>query len=131
VSAHTGDCLACLVTLLHTEDTVGSRDQWSYVLLAEELRRVSPEARRDAAELLRRMRFNALISNTDDHPRNHAMTAPENDWKVAPAYDLVPSTPVSISERYLVMTCGDQGCLANGENLMSQARRFLLEPAEC
>jgi serine/threonine-protein kinase HipA len=116
------------LTLLRTEDTAGSRDQWSYVLLAEELRRVSAEPRKDAAELFRRMCFNALISNTDDHPRNHAVIAPEQDWKLAPAYDLVPSTPVSIERRDLALVCGDEGRYANARNLASQSRRFLLEP---
>ena len=51
------------------------RDRWSYVILAEELRRISANPKQDAAELFRRMVFNALISNTDDHPRNHAAIA--------------------------------------------------------
>ena len=63
------------LTLLRTEDTHQHRDRWSYVLLAEELRRISHDPRRDAQELFRRMGFNALISNTDDHPRNHAAIA--------------------------------------------------------
>jgi serine/threonine-protein kinase HipA len=118
------------LTLLRSEDTAGARDQWSYVLLAEELRRVSAEPRKDANELFRRMCFNALISNTDDHPRNHAILAPDEDWGLAPAYDLVPSTPVSIEHRDLALICGDAGRFANAENLLSQSRRFLLEPGE-
>jgi len=116
------------LTLLRADEAVGARERWSYVLLAEELRRVSTEARRDAAELFRRMCFNALISNIDDHPRNHAVIAPERDWKLAPAYDLVPSTPVGIEHRDLALECGDQGRYANAANLLSQCRRFLLEP---
>ena len=61
------------LTLLRTEDTHQHRDRWSYVLMAEELRRISADPKQDAAELFRRMCFNALISNIDDHPRNHAM----------------------------------------------------------
>lgn len=49
------------------------RERWSYVLLVEELRRVSSAPRADARQLFKRMVFNALISNTDDHPRNHAV----------------------------------------------------------
>ncbi|MFD2855739.1 type II toxin-antitoxin system HipA family toxin [Seohaeicola zhoushanensis] len=56
------------LTILRTEDTHQHRDRWSYVLLAEELRRISARPKEDAAELFRRMVFNALISNTDDHP---------------------------------------------------------------
>lgn len=115
------------LTILRTEDTHQHRDRWSYVLLAEELRRISADPKGDAAELFRRMSFNALISNTDDHPRNHAAIAKDRDWKLSPAYDLTPSTPVSLERRDLAMSCGDQGRYANASNLLSQCARFHLE----
>lgn len=119
------------VTLLRTDDNALSRGRWSYVLLAEELRRCAKEARKNAHELFRRMCFNALISNTDDHPRNHAILAWEGSvWALSPAYDLTPSNPVSEDHRDLAMTCGDLGRWANAENLVSQCQRFLLEPDE-
>ena len=118
------------LTLLQTEDTYQSRDRWSYVFLAEELRRVSADPAGDARELFRRMCFNALISNTDDHPRNHALIAKEKDWRLSPAYDLTPATPVSIEHRDLSLICGDRGRFANVENLLSQSGRFLLERSD-
>ena len=63
------------LTLLRTDDDPQRRENWSYISLVEELRRVSSQPRVDAPELFRRMCFNALISNIDDHPRNHAMVA--------------------------------------------------------
>lgn len=118
------------LTLLRAEDTHRSRDKWSYVLLAEELRRICAEPRKQAHELFRRMCFNALISNTDDHPRNHAIIAKDKDWKLSPAYDLIPSTSVSLEQRDLAMSCGDQGRFANAANLLSQCGRFLLSQPE-
>jgi serine/threonine-protein kinase HipA len=118
------------LTLLRADESVQARERWSYVLLAEELRRVSAEPRQDAAELFRRMSFNALISNIDDHPRNHAIIAPNRDWRLSPAYDLTPSSPVSVERRDLAMACGDLGRYANATNLFSQAGRFLLSQAE-
>jgi serine/threonine-protein kinase HipA len=115
------------LTLLHSEDTFQSRDKWSYISLVEELRRISGQPEKDAAELFRRMCFNALISNTDDHPRNHAVIASEQDWRLSPAYDLTPSTPVSLERRDLAMICGNQGRFANAENLLSQHARFFIE----
>ena len=103
------------LTLLRGEDTYTARDRWSYVLLVEELRRASGAAATDAAELFRRMCFNALISNTDDHPRNHALLAVDSDWRLSPAYDL---------------TVGDAGRYANAENIISQCARFLMKPEE-
>ncbi len=116
------------LTLLRADDNYQNRDNWSYVLLVEELRRVSSQPRTDAPELFRRMCFNALISNVDDHPRNHAVVAMNTQWKLSPAYDLTPSTPISIERRDLALECGDMGRYSHAENLLSQSARFLLEP---
>lgn len=116
------------LTLLRADDDYQDRERWSYVLLVEELRRISSQPRTDAPELFRRMVFNALISNVDDHPRNHAVVAMDTDWKLSPAYDLTPSTPVSADYRYLALECGDMGRFANAGNLLSQCERFYLAP---
>jgi serine/threonine-protein kinase HipA len=116
------------LTLLRAEELPD--DRWSYVLLAEELRRISGQPKIDGPELFRRMCFNALISNTDDHPRNHAVLAMENEWKLSPAYDVLPDTPVSIEERFLALSCGDQGRLTHVDNLLSQCARFLVKQDE-
>ncbi|WP_366658563.1 HipA domain-containing protein [Fodinicurvata sp. EGI_FJ10296] len=118
------------LTLLRAEDSHRSRDRWSYVLLAEELRRACTEPKKQANELFRRMCFNALVSNTDDHPRNHAVIATDRDWKLSPAYDITPSTPVSLEQRDLALICGDQGRFANADNLLSQSERFFLARPE-
>lgn len=118
------------LTLLQAEDSVHARERWSYVALAEQLRRVVSEPKKDAAELFRRMCFNALISNLDDHPRNHALIAMEHQWKLSPAYDLTPSPVVSKDHRDLAMICGNDGRFANASNLISQCARFLLSRDE-
>jgi len=99
-------------------------------MLVEELRRVVEDAKRDAKELFRRICFNALISNIDDHPRNRAIIAQERGWKLSPAYDLTPSVPVSMERRDLALDCGDVGRYANAKNMLSQHARFLLDRAE-
>jgi serine/threonine-protein kinase HipA len=118
------------LTLLRTGDTHQDRDRWSYVLLVEELRRLCADPKADAHELYRRMVFNALISNLDDHPRNHAVVAMSDEWKLSPAYDLTPAPVLSIESRSLSMSVGDLGRVANVANLMSQCERFLLTPSE-
>ena len=118
------------LTLLRSEDSYQDRDKWSYLLLVEELRRISSRERLDAHELFRRMCFNALISNTDDHPRNHAVIALKEHWRLSPAYDLTPSVPVSIERRDLALLCGDAGRYANAKNLLSQSTRFMLTPQD-
>jgi serine/threonine-protein kinase HipA len=116
------------LSLLRAEDTYQDRDKWSYVLLVEELRRISSQPKIDAPELFRRMCFNALISNSDDHPRNHALIAPDLDWTLSPAYDLTPDPLISEERRDLALDCGDMGRYANARNLLSQSARFLLKP---
>jgi serine/threonine-protein kinase HipA len=118
------------LTLLRSEDTHQDREKWSYVLLAEELRRISSQPKTDAPELFRRMVFNALISNTDDHPRNHAVIAMNESWHLSPAYDLTPMLQISKERRDLALDCGDYGRYANADNLLSQSARFLLNNKE-
>ena len=72
------------------------------------------------------MVFNALISNTDDHPRNHALIAPERDFRLAPAYDLTPNPLISAEKRDLAMQIGDFNRYANRTNLLSAHARFKL-----
>ena len=118
------------LTILRADEAPEARQNWSYVILVEELRRIVEDAKRDARELFRRVCFNALISNLDDHPRNHAIIAKEKNWKLSPAYDLTPSVPVSVERRDLALDCGDQGRYANAKNILSQHARFLLDKGE-
>jgi serine/threonine-protein kinase HipA len=118
------------LTALRAYEAPDTRSRWSYVFLVEELRRFVAEPQKDARELFRRMCFNALISNLDDHPRNHAFIAKDLNWALSPAYDLTPSPVVSQDHRDLAMECGDQGRFANAKNILSQHTRFLLSREE-
>jgi serine/threonine-protein kinase HipA len=118
------------LTVLKADESPTSRDRWSYVLLAEELRRIVSNPKADARELYRRICFNALISNTDDHPRNHAFIAFDRNWRLSPAYDLIPQPVVSQDRRDLAMECGRQGRFANAANILSEYPRFLLAREE-
>jgi len=118
------------LTLLRADEAPEMRTRWSYVLLVEELRRVVAEPKKDAKELFRRICFNALVSNIDDHPRNHALIAKDKAWKLSPAYDLTPAPVVSQERRDLAMECGDMGRYANAKNILSQHARFLIEQDE-
>jgi serine/threonine-protein kinase HipA len=80
-------------------------------------------------ELFRRMVFNAAISNLDDHPRNHAILAREEGWRLSPAYDLTPFAVIA-QERALALDCGLSGRGANKANLLSGHGRFMLSREE-
>jgi serine/threonine-protein kinase HipA len=72
--------------------------------------------------------FNALISNNDDHPRNHAVVASSTDWRLVPAYDLTPNPQHGREERELALVCGRFGTRATRENLVSASQRFGVAP---
>ncbi len=118
------------LTLLQIDDSPIARTDWSYILLADEIRRVSAEPAADLRELFGRMCFNAAVSNLDDHPRNHAVLAKERGWRLSPAFDLTPAPVISIDRRDLAMTCGQFGRYANRDNLLSMHGRFLLSQTE-
>jgi serine/threonine-protein kinase HipA len=118
------------LTLLQTGDDPAGRARWSYLLLADELRRVSASPKADLRELYSRMCFNAAVSNTDDHPRNHAVLAKDKTWRLSPAYDLTPTPSVAVDHRDLAMTCGNFRRYANKANLISSPGRFLLSEEE-
>ncbi len=115
------------LTVLDAEDRVTGRANWSYVLLADELRRWSERGAADREELFRRVVFNTLISNLDDHPRNHALIAPSREWHLAPAYDLTPQPSISLERRDLALECGPLGRMGRRDNLLAGAGRFGLE----
>lgn len=118
------------LTLLRTGDGPDERGDWSYLALADELRRASANPEADVRELFRRICFNAAISNLDDHPRNHAVVAQGRGWRLSPAFDLTPTPVVAKERRDLAMTCGRLGRYANRANLLTDPGRFLLSGDE-
>jgi serine/threonine-protein kinase HipA len=118
------------LTLLQSEENPRARDKWSYLLLADEIRRTSASPEADLKELFGRMCFNAAVSNLDDHPRNHAILAKDRNWRLSPAYDLTPTPSISQDTRLLAMACGKSGRAARRDNLISGHGRFLLSEEE-
>lgn len=76
-------------------------DRSSYPEIMDELARIGAGVKSDAPELFRRMAFNILISNVDDHLRNHGfLFRGKEGWALSPAYDLNP-TPQDMKARVL------------------------------
>jgi len=66
-------------------------EEHAYSEIAERILSVSPDAKRDLAELWRRIVFNMLITNVDDHLNNHGfLHVGHGQWRLAPAFDLNP-----------------------------------------
>ena len=112
------------LTVLDAEDGYSGRDRWSYMLLADEIRRWSVKPDADRLELFRRMVFNAMVTNNDDHPRNHAMLRTPGGWRLSPAYDIVPVPLISLERRDLALEAGRYGRTASIYNLLSDCGSF-------
>jgi serine/threonine-protein kinase HipA len=91
------------IPFLSAMSMLGANDNESrsYLEFVDALRRYGASPKQDMHALWRRIVFNILISNTDDHLRNHAFlyTGPDG-WRLAPAYDLNP-VPTDIKPRVL------------------------------
>ena len=78
------------MTMLEATDR--DKEQRSYMEIAETITLHSPQASQDLRELWRRIAFSVLISNTDDHLRNHGfLRASSAGWSLSPAFDLNPN----------------------------------------
>ncbi|AUN94664.1 type II toxin-antitoxin system HipA family toxin [Pseudazoarcus pumilus] len=104
----------------------------SYADLAESVRRYCHPTviRADNEELFKRMVFNILVSNDDDHLRNHGFLWDPRlrGWRLSPLYDVLPR-PSHASERYLHLGIGPQGRLATLDNALAEPERFTLSKA--
>ena len=66
-------------------------ERGAYTLMADGIRQFGHDIPKDLREMWRRMVFSLLISNYDDHPRNHAfLMEVAGRWSLSPAYDLNP-----------------------------------------
>ncbi|MGF1463053.1 MAG: type II toxin-antitoxin system HipA family toxin [Maricaulaceae bacterium] len=96
----------------------------SYPEIVDELTRHGANAKKDAAELFRRVVFNILISNVDDHLRNHGfLWAGKAGWCLSPAYDLNP-TPTDLKARFLTTNISLDESTCSIELALSQAELF-------
>lgn len=116
------------LTLLDAEWKSQTYEDWIYAALADELyRRGAPDA--DRQELYRRMAYNALVGNSDDHPRNHAAIWQGGTWRLAPMYDVLPVLDEGPAQA-LAMSVGMKGTMLNRANLLSHYQHFALSEEE-
>ncbi len=120
------------IPFLSAMSMLGARDnqQHSYLEIVDALRRHGAAPERDIQALWRRMVFNVLISNTDDHLRNHGfLYAGTDGWQLSPAYDLNP-VPPEIRPRVLSTAITEGDSTASLELAMEVAGYFELDAAQ-
>ena len=78
-------------------------------------------------QMFRRMVYNVLIDNKDDHAKNFTFMCREGKWSLAPAYDLLPCTSVYHGQHATsVMGKGnpsEEDMIAVGESIRINAHR--------
>jgi serine/threonine-protein kinase HipA len=109
------------MTMLEAAD----RDQGSYLEIADVIETRSSAASDDLAQLWRRIAFSILISNTDDHLRNHGFLRRSTaGWSLSPAFDLNPNPEPG--PRHLSTAIDFDETEARIETLLSVRREFRL-----
>jgi len=102
----------------------------SYLEITDGIQRYGAAPTEDLHELWRRIVFSVLISNTDDHLRNHGFLYEGNQgWRLSPAYDLNP-VPVQFRPRILSTLIDEQSGDASIELALSVAEYFRLTPPQ-
>jgi serine/threonine-protein kinase HipA len=105
-------------------------EQGSYMEIADAIRRYGASASNDLKQLWRRIVFSVLISNTDDHLRNHGFLYQGNKgWRLSPAYDLNP-VPVDVKPRILCTAIDIEDTSASLDLALSVADYFDLKPGQ-
>ncbi|TGG93894.1 type II toxin-antitoxin system HipA family toxin [Natronospirillum operosum] len=111
------------MTLLGLDEYAVRAGHSSYLELADMLRQFARDFRSDGAELFRRMVFNMLIGNVDDHARNHACFWDGECLELTPAYDVCPQPRTGVSADQ-AMIVGAWGRQSNLQNALSECERF-------
>lgn len=109
-------------------DEMESPDK-SYADLAQAIRRYCHPGmiRENNRELFERLVFNILVSNDDDHLRNHGFVWDPRlrGWRLSPLYDVLPRASLA-SERRLHLGVGPEGRIATLDNAFAGRETFTL-----
>lgn len=117
-AGHRVPFMSAMTALAATE-----REQRGYVELVDVLRQVGSAVEADCEQLWRRLVFNLLVSNTDDHLRNHGFLHDGRGWRLAPAYDLNP-VPTDVRPRVHALAVAGDDPAAPFDAVLSEAPRF-------
>ncbi|MBU0480737.1 MAG: type II toxin-antitoxin system HipA family toxin [Proteobacteria bacterium] len=102
-------------------------EKGSYLEMARQMRKFVKNVNRDLSELFRRMVFNVLIRNQDDHLRNHGFICLDQAWRLSPLYDVLPIPARRTADNFsLSLNIGLEGTTATLSNIYSRCEQFNL-----
>ncbi len=121
------------IPFLSAMSMIGAADNetHSYLELVDAIRQHGADVRQDLRELWRRILFTVLVSNVDDHLRNHGFLydTSKRGWRLSPAYDLNP-VPVDVKPRILSMMIDENDNSASFDLVLKIGDYFGLENDE-
>ena len=82
---------ASSLTLLGLTDGDNASTDYGYPDIVDFIIRHGSNVEQNLEELFRRVAFNIIIGNSDDHFRNHGFLLTKKGWELSPAYDLNPT----------------------------------------
>jgi serine/threonine-protein kinase HipA len=120
-----GGRLAFVSAMTLTQHTDGEPGA-SYLELVDLLQSRGADTRPDCVQLFRRVLFNILIRNTDDHLRNHGFFVGESGIRLSPAYGINPS----IDRQELTLAINEVETACDVSIAMEASQDYGLNPRE-
>ena len=116
---------ASAMSLLGLDDGAGSATGNGYLDIVDFILHGCTEVRQNLRELYRRVAFNIMFGNTDDHFRNHGFLLGPKGWTLSPAYDINPGA--KHCQCLLIDSYTDQSDISA---LFSASENYMLERQE-
>lgn len=116
---------ASAMSLLGLDDGAGCSTGNGYLDIVDFILRGCTEVRQNLSELYRRVAFNVMFGNTDDHFRNHGFLLTPKGWTLSPAYDINPGAK---SHQCLLIDAYTEESDINA--LLSASENYMLERQE-
>ena len=113
------------MSLLGIEDGAGNSTGNGYLDIVDFILRGCTDVRQNLRELYRRVAFNVMFGNTDDHFRNHGFLLTPKGWTLSPAYDINPGT-----RDYQCLLINEYTEQSDINTLLSASESYMLERQE-
>jgi len=120
------------IPFLSAMSMLGAKDNetHSYLEIADAIRQYGASPRGDLKELWKRVVFSILVSNTDDHLRNHGfLYEGQKGWRLSPLYDVNP-TPIEVRPHILTTLIDLEEGTASFDLAISVASEFGIDEEE-
>lgn len=99
----------------------------SYMNISKVCSQICHDAQANQEELFTRMVLNVMLSNTDDHLKNHGFLMYDMDkhlYSLSPAFDILPHGDISSFPKVHALALGEYGRVGSLKNILSRANAF-------